>query len=228
MNTKPLPMPHRGQKQRLAALCVGAAMTLFAGLCLAQAQPAPVAPKVLAQAAPDASAAPEWTQLSPAQQAALRPLAGSWAGMPAAQKRKWIKISENFAANPPAEKERLHSNMSEWAALTPQQRTQARLNFAETRALTDGLTPEQRQTQWQAYQLLSPEEKKKLAASSRGLPSGAAVAVRPADPINSSPPPQFGTGQALSRLQANPVQQRRIAVPMAPASAPGAAQKLRP
>jgi Protein of unknown function (DUF3106) len=228
MNTKPLPLLRQSQPPRLAALCVGAALTLFTGLCLAQAQPAPGAPLLLAQAAPDAGATPEWQELSPAQQAALRPLAGSWAGMPPAQKRKWIRISQNFAANPPAEKEKLHSHMTEWAALTPQQRTQARLNFAETRALTDGLTPEQRQTQWQAYQLLSPEEKKRLAASSRGLPSGAAVAVRPADPINSSPPPQFGTGQALSRLQANPVQQRRIAVPMAPASAPGAAQKLRP
>jgi Protein of unknown function (DUF3106) len=218
----------QSQPPRLAALCAGAVIALFTGLCLAQAQPAPGARVALPQAAPDTGAAPEWQELSPAQQAALRPLAGSWAGMPPAQKRKWIKISQNFAANPPAEKERLHSHMGEWAALTPQQRTQARLNFAENRALTDGLTPEQRQTQWQAYQLLSPEEKKRLAASSRGLPSGAAVAVKPADPINSSPPPQFGTAQALSRLQANPVQQRRIAAPMVPASAPGAVQKLRP
>ena len=153
------------------ALCAGLALCLALSSGMALAQDGP----------------PSWAQLSPAQQLALQPLAANWSGMPQAQKRKWIKVSENFVGLPPEEKAKLHNNMAQWAALNPNQRAAARLNFAETRALTDGLTPEQRQAQWQAYQLLSPEEKRRLAAGARPLPQGAALAVSPATPLQATP-----------------------------------------
>lgn len=142
---------------------------------------------------------PEWQELSPTQQTALKPLVANWQTMSAGQKNKWIELSKNYATLPVAEQAKLHNRMAAWASLSPQQREQARLNFAEHQVLTQGLTPEQRKAQWQAYQLLSPEEKKKLAASSPKPPIGTAVTVRPADPLKNSPPPQFGTAQVLGK-----------------------------
>ncbi len=166
------------------------------------------APVVVAQA----GSGPGWAELSPAQQNALRPLAGNWDNLPAGQKRKWLKMSDNLGSAAPTEQAKAQERMGQWQSLTPQQRAQARLNFAETREITDGLTPEQRQAQWQAYQLLSPEEKRKLAANARGLPPGAALAPRPSQqPLRVQPAPEFGTGIALDKLQANPVPTRRIA-----------------
>jgi len=66
----------------------------------------------------------------------------------------------------------------EWAALSPQQRTQARLNFAEAQALPD----DDKRAKWEAYQALSPEEKKKLAAGAGKPVPPTAAAVRPQKP----------------------------------------------
>ena len=131
-----------------------------------------------------------WTELSPSQQQALKPLAANWNTIDEAQKRKWLAISKNFGAMTPVEQAKLHSRMSEWAALSPKQRTQARLNFAGT---TQVPADEKRAT-WEAYQTLSPEEKRKLAAGAPPHPTGAAPALKPvpatklATPPNANPP----------------------------------------
>jgi hypothetical protein len=121
---------------------------------------------------PTTSAKSAWKDLTPAQQQALKPLAERWDSLSAERKRKWLVMSKNYPSLPPAEQAKLHSRMSEWVSLSQQQRTQARLNFAETKKLT----PEQKAEQWQAYQALSPEEKKKLAAKAPTKPAGVAVA----------------------------------------------------
>lgn len=121
---------------------------------------------------PVATAKSAWKDLTPAQQQALKPLAERWSSLGVENKRKWLAISRNYPSLPPAEQAKLHSRMSEWVSLSQQQRTQARLNFAETKKLT----PEQKAEQWQAYQALSPEEKKKLAAKAPSKPAGVAVA----------------------------------------------------
>jgi hypothetical protein len=118
-----------------------------------------------------------WKDLTPAQQQALQPLAERWGSLGVENKRKWLALSRNYPSLPPAEQAKLHSRMSEWVSLSQQQRTQARLNFAETKKLT----PEQKAEQWQAYQALSPEEKKKLAAKAPSKPAGVAIA-KPASP----------------------------------------------
>ncbi len=183
-----------------ALVCV---WTLSLGMALAQS-PAPAAAATTPAAAaakntPVASTKPDWKDLSAEQQAALKPLTANWQTMSAGQKRKWIELSKNYATLPAPEQAKLHNRMATWSSLTPQQRAEARLNFAENQALTQGLTPEQRKAQWQAYQLLSPEEKRQLAASSQKPAPSTAVAAKPADPLKNSPTPQFGTAKVLAK-----------------------------
>jgi Protein of unknown function (DUF3106) len=198
-----------------ALLLAGAALWLAGGAAHAQNatnSPNPNAPIMLAQAG-----GPAWNELSPQQQNALRPLAGEWNNLSPQQKRKWLRTSEKLDNTDPNTQAKAQERMGQWSSLSPQQRAQARLNFAETRQLTDGLTPEQRQAQWQAYQLLSPEEKRQLAANARGLPPGAAIAVRPAQaPVNVQPAPEFGSANALSRLQGQPPAPVRRILPLKP------------
>lgn len=136
-------------------------------LAQAPARPAPV--RVAQANKPEAT--PTWAELTPQQQQALAPLAGTWRTLGKTHKRKWLALSANYPAMPADEQARLHSRMGEWAALTPQQRTQARLNFAESKAVSR----RDRKAKWEAYQALPPEEKRKLAA-------GARAAKRPAPP----------------------------------------------
>lgn len=191
--------------QRPLFLLAGAVLAagLAAGVAWAQVGPPPnpaqaptpvqpVAPSVSTRAAPAASApapaavrpatrprgprpesSPAWNELSPQQQQSLAPLAATWRTLSEAHKRKWIVLSRNYHSLPPAEQALMHSRMTEWANLSPQQRTIARMNYAATRALPAN----DKKAKWEAYQALSPEEKRKLAsraAATRGTPSTAA------------------------------------------------------
>lgn len=158
--------------------------TAPAGTGVAQSKPsvstqAPIRPAPVRTApAPRPETKPAWAELTPAQQTALAPLAGTWRSLGEAHKRKWIALSQNFAAMPPAEQARLHSRMTEWAALSPQQRTTARLNYAEAQKVA----PTDKRAKWEAYQALPPEEKRKLAAgaaAAKPAPPPTAVAVQP-------------------------------------------------
>ena len=106
-------------------------------------------------------------------------------------KRKWIALSANHASLQPAEQAKQHERMKDWAALSPQQRAQARLNFGQTQALP----AEEKKAKWDAYQALSPEERKSLAEKGRQRPAGAAPAVRPvaAQKLATVPAVQPGT-----------------------------------
>lgn len=119
-----------------------------------------------------------WSALNTAQKQALAPLQGAWVTLSEGQRRKWIAIAQNYNSLATADQEKLHGRMVEWAALTPKDRELARLNFAQTKSVTK---PE-RAANWEAYQALSPEEKKKLAASAVTPPAGAALATKPVSP----------------------------------------------
>jgi len=134
------------------------------------------APKTNAAPKP-ATAKSAWKDLTPAQQQALKPLADNWNSLAIERRRKWLVISKNYPNLPPAEQAKLHSRMSEWVSLSQQQRVQARLNYSETKKLS----AEEKTEKWQAYQALSPEEKKKLAAKAPAKPTGVAV-VKTAPP----------------------------------------------
>ena len=128
--------------------------------------------------APRPEARPAWSELTEQQQQSLAPLSTTWRTLGEAHKRKWLALSENFHSMPPPEQARLHSRMAEWAVLSPQQRTTARLNFAEAQKVA----PDDKRAKWEAYQALSPEEKKRLAAgaaAAKPAPPPTAIAVQP-------------------------------------------------
>jgi hypothetical protein len=157
-----------------------------------------------------------WKKLTPSEQTALRPLAANWDSMSAAQKRKWLTVAKDFDKLPAPQQAKMHSRMTEWTQLSAQQRAAARINFAQNRDLTEGLTPEQRKVQWQAYQQLSVDEKRKLAESApKAAIAGAAPAAKPQPLLRKEAPPQFGTAKVLDRsknLPEAPAPGKKIAV----------------
>lgn len=121
---------------------------------------------------------PGWETLNTPQKLALYPLADRWALLSSLQKRRWLALAQGFAALPADEQARLHDRMTEWASLSAQQRNQARLNYA----ITNRLAPQDKRSQWNAYQALSEEERRQLAARAAVKPLGAAPALRPESP----------------------------------------------
>lgn len=156
----------------------------------AAAQTAPTSPADLPAAqAPSGKTAvtpsaggPGWTELSALERDILNPLAPSWNALRPGHKSKWRQMAKSYPSLPMEEQIKMQGRMKEWVALSPQQRAQARLNFAKTNELSKELTPEEKKAKWQAYQALSEEEKRKLAAKAPPKPVGAAAAAKPVAP----------------------------------------------
>jgi hypothetical protein len=106
------------------------------------------------------SSKPHWSNLTPAQQHALAPLAADWDKIDALRKEKWLAIANKFALMNPEEQQRVQDRMRDWAKLTPAQRRAAREAYARTKKLNAN----QKSQKWQQYQSLPEEEKKRLAA----------------------------------------------------------------
>lgn len=140
------------------------------------AAPSLPAKTVVTQAA---FSSPVWTELSPVEREILKPLAPTWNTLSQNHKRKWLQMTKSYPALSTEEQVKMQGRMKEWVALSPQQRAQARLNFAKTKELSKELTAEEKQAKWQAYQALSDEEKRKLAAKAPPRPAGAAPAAKP-------------------------------------------------
>lgn len=170
-------------------------------------------------AAQKSEAKPTWQELTPAQQASLKPLAANWSGIGEAQKRKWLALSKNYPSLPAPEQATLHSRMIEWASLSQQQRTEARLNFAETKKHSAG----EKTADWQAYQALSQEDRQKLAAEATPKPAGAAAAAKPVAPqkLAAVPVTRQDTRQAAESTTGNQAVDRNTLLPrLAPATEP--------
>ena len=146
----------------------------------AAAKQRPGAPSSLqpSEAFTEMASGPGWKTLSTPQKLALYPLAERWAVLSESQKRRWLALALTFATLPPEEQEKLHNRMTEWASLSARQRSQARLNYADAQRLT----PSDKLAHWEAYQALSAEEKRLLAADAPPKPAGAAPALRPVSP----------------------------------------------
>jgi hypothetical protein len=157
------------------------------------------------------SSKPAWQDLTPSQQLSLQPLAATWNTLGEAPKRKWIAIAMNYPTLAPAEQEKLHSRMTEWVSLSHQQRAQARLNFAESKQLS----PSQKAATWQAYQALSPEDRKKLAISATPKPTGAAAPAKPVPPqkLTAVPVTRQTPAQTPKVSTANPAVNRNTLLP---------------
>jgi hypothetical protein len=129
-------------------------------------------------AAPAYASNSSWQSLQSSQKKTLAPLAPHWAQISPAQRNKWLAMSNNFDNLSNKEQAILHERMAEWSSLSPRQRAQARLNFNQTKTLD----ADAKKTQWEAYQALSPEDKKKLAAQQTTGIRGAATASQAASP----------------------------------------------
>jgi hypothetical protein len=163
--------PTLTRRAHLAAL----ALLLPGVLSWAQDTPMPSARTTPVAKAPASrqSPPPAWKTLSPAQQEALAPLAPVWGEISSNRKRKWIALSANFKTLSPADKATLQGRMKEWASLSTADRNRARLNFAQTQELSSA----EKKAQWEAYQSLSPERKRQLAALAGTPAPGTAPAV---------------------------------------------------
>ena len=160
---------------------------------------------------------PLWNELTIAQQVSLKPLAANWSSLGQAQKRKWMAIATSYPKLSADEQAKLHSRMTDWATLSQHQRAQARLNFAETKLVT----PSQKTATWQAYQALSPDEKKKLATQANTKGTGVAAVARPVAPqkLASIPVSRATPKQGLKMAAANPELDQNTLLPNTPSQA---------
>lgn len=154
---------------------------------------------------PQAATKPLWTELSAAQKLALSPLAGEWDRLPELSKKKWLEIAARYNSMKPDEQARLQERMRDWVKLTPEQRMAARENYAKSTQLP----AEKKSAQWQQYQQLSDEEKKRLAAEhekKKSLTNLSPEAIKNPNPL------------APIKLGPKPVIAPKAAVQAAPAS----------
>jgi hypothetical protein len=154
---------------------------------------------------------PLWADLTPAQQQALAPLASEWDKLDSFRKNKWLAIGNKFTSMKPDEQQRVQERMRDWVKLTPEQRRIARESYARAKKLN----PDQKSAQWEQYQQLPEEQKKKLAADAASkkpvttLPSPASQGKtsKTMPPIKSTPKPvleQSVTPQAANQSAIQP------------------------
>ena len=174
----------------LGACALAGASWVYANQDAPPAAPAATAVPALKPAAPAVpvknAGKSQWASLSRAQQAALQPLAGEWNKLDAPRKQKWLDIANRFASMKPDEQARVHERMRDWIKLTPEQRRTVRENYARAKKIDPG----QKSAQWEQYQQLPEEQKKKLAAEA--VPKKVPVArpdIRPPAVITVPPVP---------------------------------------
>lgn len=154
-----------------------------------------------------AESGPRWAELNPAQRSALAPLEREWPAIDAERKQKWVQIAGRFPTMAPAEQARVQARMGEWARMTPSERGKARLAYQEAKQVP---APD-RQSRWDAYQALPPDQKRQLAA--RAVPP---VPTSPsADPRRAAAPVQK-SGRELDQPKSNLVANPALAVPPRP------------
>jgi hypothetical protein len=202
----------------------------FAGLAGAAGAQAPVAPAAAATKPPvqNAPEKPLWSTLTRTQQIALEPLAGEWDRMEAMRKQKWLEIANRYSSMKPDEQVRVHERMRDWLKLTPEERRVVRENYTRTKKIDPGHKTEE----WEKYQQLPEEQKKKLAAdaAARGkkqvanLPSAAQSSVKTVEPLKRTRPPVAACPAGTVKNTAAPTP----ACVAVPAAAPAAAAPVVP
>jgi Protein of unknown function (DUF3106) len=162
---------------------------------------------------------PLWANLSHPQQEALAPLAGEWNKMSALRKQKWLDIANRFASMKPDEQARVHERMREWIKLTPEQRHMVRENYARAKRIDPG----EKTLQWEQYQQLPEEQKKKLAAepvpkkpANKLLPAHPGVIMAPAAPIINAVAAPMPVSPAAAPAAATPLADPAATAPVAP------------
>lgn len=204
----------------LGACALAGASWVYANQDAPPAAPAATAVPALKPAAPAVpvknAGKSQWASLSRAQQAALQPLAGEWNKLDAPRKQKWLDIANRFASMKPDEQARVHERMRDWIKLTPEQRRTVRENYARAKKIDPG----QKSAQWEQYQQLPEEQKKKLAAEA--VPKKVPVVkpdIRPPAVITVPPVPTVPVPAPASPLPA-PVPAAPVVTPATPSSLP--------
>ena len=173
----------------LAGFCasfVSLAMSLSAA-CMSSPASAIIPTKVVGSTplvpSVKAESHPFWVELTPAQRIALSPLESEWSKIDAFRKKKWLEISSRYASMKPDEQQRLQEKMRIWAKLSPEQRRHAREVYSRTKSLD----AEQKSAEWQQYQKLPENEKKRLAKDIAAKKHVANLPTVPAAPIIKPP-----------------------------------------
>ena len=161
----------RSPLPRLLEALATAALVAVAGVGVSTAIAAQPSSSAATAARPDAGG-PRWTELSAAHRKVLAPLAADWNGLDARSKERWMDVAGRYPKMAPEEQQRADQRMGEWSHMTVAERTQARMNFQETR----GVSKEEREARWKAYQALPDEKKRELAAKRVATPASAASA----------------------------------------------------
>ena len=121
-------------------------------LCLSFVAPLPAAaPANKAAVSQTKPAKPDWSELTPAQQAVLAPLQQDWSSLASLNRKKWVKVADGYPKMKPDAQKRLQARMQDWAKLTPEQRRVAREKYLAIKKMP----PEKRahvKSQWQKYQ----------------------------------------------------------------------------
>jgi len=176
--------PSRSLLESLAVAALVAVAGVGASVAVA-AQAEYAGPSTTPLGAKGEAGGPLWNDLSPAHRKVLAPLANDWNGLDARSKERWVDVAGRFPKMPPDEQQRATQRMGEWAHMTVAQRTQARMNFQETR----GLTKEEREARWKAYQALPDEKKRELAAKRAAAAPASAASTNVAAVRRRAPAP---------------------------------------
>lgn len=139
------------------------------------------ASRAASASAPASAGGISWDNLDPVQQGALAPLAKEWDRLPEARKRKWQEVADRFDRMTPAQRQRVQQRMAEWARMSPQERDRARLNYQKAKQVPAS----ERQARWEAYQALSPEQRRSLAA--KASPASASADAGPLRNLRRAP-----------------------------------------
>lgn len=102
-----------------------------------------------------------WTQLTPMQQEALRPLAAQWDFLPTKLQKNLLNTTRHYPKLTLDQKRRFQSRLEKWSKLTPEQREHARNKYK----VISKAPPEKRE---QLKRIVHEKEANKAAAS--GVP----------------------------------------------------------
>lgn len=200
-------------------IATGLVILGLAALALAQvpaSAPAPAAqPAIKAAAAPAATPVltdkPLWKELSAPQKLALDPLKLEWDRLDSARKAKWIDIANRYSSMKPDEQVRVQDRMRAWTRLSPEERRVARENYT----LSKKIDKTEKASQWEQYQQLPEEQKRKLAAD--------AAVKKQKQPVTALPPKTQPKAIAPIKKIQCPAGTVRNPNPAGPSCIPGAA-----
>lgn len=194
-----------------AALAVPGSASAQAPVAAPSTLPATKPAPAPAAVAPLLADKPLWKDLTAAQRIALDPLKAEWDHLDSARKAKWIDIANRYGSMKPDEQQRVQERMRAWVKLTPEERRVARENYT----LSKKVGKTEKASQWEQYQQLPEDQKRKLAAD--------AAIKKQKQPVTALPPKTQPKAMAPTPKRQCAPGTVRNTVPGGPACIPGPA-----